>query len=131
MIDRYVKIWDEHKDEIKADFVLHHPTSYLKIVEKVIRLIAKYESSTRYYVPDANKIHVIDDGEYQGTLLFIIPADTYQPDEYWYVKVGYGSCSGCDTLEGIREYSDDLPSPEQVEDYMLLALHILQGIKEM
>ena len=33
------------------------------------------------------------------------------------MKVGYGSCSGCDTLEGIRYYNDDKPTEEQVRDY--------------
>ena len=47
------------------------------------------------------------------------------------MKVGYGSCSGCDTLEGIRHYNDDKPTEEQVRDYMTLALHIVQGMKRM
>ena len=29
--------------------------------------------------PNPNAIHEIDDGDYQGTLLFVIPADDYQP----------------------------------------------------
>ena len=73
----------------------------------------------------------IDHGDYQGTLLFIIAASGYQPNKYWFVKVDYGSCSGCDTLEGIRCYSDGPPSDAQVADYMTLALHILQGIKPL
>lgn len=47
------------------------------------------------------------------------------------MKVGYGSCSGCDTLEAIRDYSSEKPTPEQVKDYMALALHIVQGLKKM
>ncbi|MGL4801881.1 MAG: hypothetical protein ACRC18_06420 [Cetobacterium sp.] len=45
------------------------------------------------------KITTIDNGDYQGTELYLIPRDTYQPAEYDYLMthVGYGSCSGCDT----------------------------------
>lgn len=55
----------------------------------------------------------------------------YQPNDYYFVKVGYGSCSGCDTLEGIRNYEDGNPTEEQVKDYMTLALHVVQGLKRM
>ena len=55
---------------------------------------------------DTENITEIDNGAYQGTLLYIIPRDTYQPSEYDYLMtcVGYGSCSGCDSLEAIRNY---------------------------
>jgi hypothetical protein len=76
-------------------------------------------------------LHCIDDGDYQGTLLFLIPEDTYQPDNYYYVKVEYGSCSGCDTLESIRDYDSDTPNDEQVKDYMTLCLHIIQKFKKL
>jgi hypothetical protein len=88
----------------------------------------------RYGEPDPTRIHQIDDGDYQGTLLFVIAASGYQPSDYWYVKVGYGSCSGCDTLQaidGYGGYSDEAPSKDQVDDYMTLALHIIQGLKSM
>ena len=84
-----------------------------------------------YGGPDLERIHRIDDGDYQGTLVFVIGGKGYQLSTYWYVKVSYGSCSGCDTLEAIREYGGDLPKPQQVEDYMKLALHIVQGLNKM
>lgn len=62
--------------------------------------------------PHPERIHQIDDGDYQGTLIFVIGAGGYQPSRYWYVKVGYGSCSGCDTLQAIRGYEDDAPTKE-------------------
>jgi hypothetical protein len=43
--------------------------------------------------------------------------------------VGYGSCSGCDTLQGISDYSHAAPNEKQIDDYMTLALHIVQGFK--
>lgn len=71
---------------------------------------------------------VIDNGDYQGTQIFLIPLKTYQPsvEDYVYTNTYYGSCSGCDTLEAINEYDDDLPREDQVSDYMILALHLLQ-----
>jgi hypothetical protein len=80
---------------------------------------------------DVEGMTVIDNGDYQGTLIFAIPRYTYQPNEKEYIitYVDYGSCSACDTLESIRDYDDNSPSPEQVQGYMTLALHILQRFK--
>ena len=49
----------------------------------------------------------IDDGDYQGTLLFIVPKHTYQPSSYEYLitYIEYGSCCCCDALEGALDYS--------------------------
>ena len=43
----------------------------------------------------------------------------------------YGSCSGCDLLESIREYDGGLPTEEQVKEYMMLELHLLQRCRWM
>ena len=77
------------------------------------------------------KTHEIDDGDYQGTLLYMIPIDTYQPSYWEYVAtyVYYGSCSGCDALLAISNYRYDLPNSDQVEDYVELCLSILQHCK--
>ena len=73
---------------------------------------------------------------YKAMLLYLIPADTYQPSDYLYVKVYYGSCSGCDTLEDIRsnlDWADDddgrVATETSIKDLMTLALHIIQGLK--
>lgn len=126
MIAEFVKIWDEFKGEVEAKFTESHP-SYTEIVTAVVEMLA--EHSTEYDHPDPKRIHVIDDGDYQGTLLYVIAASGYQPSTYWSVFVGYGSCSGCDTLQSIAGYSNDKPNAEQVKDYMGLALNILQGLK--
>lgn len=77
---------------------------------------------------DTKSILKIDDGDYQGTEIFILHKDVYQPDieDYVYTNTHYGSCSGCDTLMGIYRYDDGLPSESQVNDYMNLCLHLLQ-----
>jgi hypothetical protein len=117
------------KQELENIFKKKHPEGYKDIVKAVICILTGEDDSNE--VPDPERITIIDDGDYQGTLLFVIGATGYQPNTYWYVKVNYGSCSGCDTLEDIRDYSDDLPTDEQIKDYMTLALHIIQGLKEM
>ena len=129
MIQEFVKAWDAHKSEIEAQFRTKHPEDYAEIVKAVVTIINN--DSEDYERPDPERITSIDHGHYQGTLLFIIAGSGYQPDNFWFVKVGYGSCSGCDTLDGIRGYSDEPPTDEQVSDYMTLALHIVQGLKAL
>lgn len=81
---------------------------------------------------DLNSMTVIDDGDYQGTQIFIMPLDTYQPsvEKYVYTNTYYGSCSGCDTLQAIQSWDEsEKPNEEQIKDYMELALHLLQKCK--
>lgn len=128
MIQKFVEAWGARKGEVEAQFRAKHPEDYAAIVKAVVSILCEDDELNR---PDPERITSIDHGHYQGTLLFVIAADGYQPDNYWFVKVGYGSCSGCDTLERIRSYNDYPPTDEQVADYMTLALHILQGIKPL
>lgn len=123
MIQEFVDRWMAEKDVLERVFQTRHPENYEEIVKRVFGLVN--------VDADLDKIHCIDDGDYQGTLLFLVPENCYQPSTYWYVKVSYGSCSGCDTLQDIRCYSDDVPTSQQVSDYMTLALHIVQGIKKL
>ena len=74
---------------------------------------------------------IIDDGHYQGTIIFIIPKNDYQPDKYVVTNTYYGSCSGCDTLQSICDDYDNNKQPnlQQIKDYMTLALHLLQKMR--
>lgn len=128
MIQEFVNQWEARKSEVQAIFEKKHPDNYKEIVKAVVSILGEPDE---YFKPDPERIHEIDDGDYQGTLVYIIGANGYQPDDYWYVKVSYGSCSGCDTLEAIKDYCYEPPSESQVKDYMTLALHIIQGIKKM
>ena len=78
---------------------------------------------------DTKHITEVDDGDYQGTLLFLIPFNRYQPTEcdYLMTYIGYGSCSGCDTLQGIQ---NDLPcygqpTEQNIADFMGLCRDII------
>ena len=128
MIQAFIDRFETRKEEVRATFALKQPTNYEEIVKSVVRVLVDDEE---YETPDPERIHSIDDGDYQGTLVFVIAGSGYQPSTYWYVKVSYGSCSGCDTLEAIHSWNDEPPTKEQLDDYMTLALHIVQGIKKM
>lgn len=128
VITEFVDRFMSKKAELRESFIAAHPEEYIDIVRSVISILV---DENDYDCPDPSRIHQIDDGDYQGTLVFVIAARGYQPSDYWFVKVSYGSCSGCDTLESIRGYSDDAPTESEVDDYMTLALHIVQGIKKM
>lgn len=129
MISQFVSRWEEGKDSLKEIFAEKHPSNYKELVTEVIKIVTtdKYGDCA----PDPELITEIDNGDYQGTLLYVIPEKGYQPSDYYYVKVGYGSCSGCDTLQSISNYSSEKPTKSQIKDYMTLALHIVQGLKEM
>lgn len=134
MIQKFVDKFMDNKDVIRSQLALKHVDSYEDLVKLVITYITDPEWDNAYgEEPDPNRIHSIDDGDYQGTLLFVIAANGYQPNKYWYVKVGYGSCSGCDTLLNISAYGPDgdAPTEENLDDYMTLALHMVQGLRPM
>lgn len=129
MIKKFVERWDNGgKDAFKAKFAAEHPRSYEALVKAVIEILA---SDNEYDGPDPERITVIDHGDYQGTMVFVVGAGGYQPSTYWATSVGYGSCSGCDTLQAISDYSDDPPTEEQLKEYADLALHAIQRMKQI
>jgi len=130
MIKDFVDAWNERSHTLKRKFEIGHPYRYKTIVEWVVQML---NPDDEYGLPDRERIVEIDQGDYQGTLVYLIPEKYYQPKEYWYVRVSYGSCSVCDTMEHIRELNteSDTPTEEQVKQYMTLALHIVQRIKKM
>jgi hypothetical protein len=128
MIRKFIDKFMAHKDELEKEFKEKHPEKYKDIVQTVIKFIA---GDNDYVVPDPERVHLIDDGDSRGILVFVIGAKGCQPDDYWYVKVGYGTCPACDTLELLKGCSSGPPTDEQVKGYMTLALHIVQGLKKM
>ena len=135
MVKEFVKQWDENKYKLEEYFKntrMEEYRDYEDIVVKIFELCIT--STVKAYDHggfNLDNITVIDDGDYQGTQIYIIPIDTYQPSVSDYVMTHnyYGSCSGCDTLQSIHEYEDGLPSDEQVKELMTLALHLVQKLK--
>jgi hypothetical protein len=129
MLQDVIKQWEENKHKLEDYFRTTKQDEYdeyEKIVKKIVEIISTDGYNGCDY--DATKITVVDNGSYQGTLIFLIPTDTYQPsiEDYLITHTYYGSCSGCDTLQGIIGYNWELPYEEQVKDYMTLALHLVQ-----
>lgn len=108
---------------------------YKTLVEMIVTYIFNdgidykgYQFGTHtVFRPD--RITEIDDGDYQGTLIFLIPTANYQPSagSYLMTNVYYGSCSGCDTLQGIQGYSEDFLTNRQVADFMILCKDLVQN----
>lgn len=128
MIKDIVERFMQAKPELEERLKERHPFGYVDLVRLVVQAINPGRQSG---LPDPDRIVEIDDGHYQGIVVFVIGETGYQPSTYWYVRVEYGSCSACDTLQGIQGYDDSPPTNEQVSQYMTLALHIVQRMKVM
>lgn len=111
MIKRFVDAWDKNKKKLEEYFRNTKQEEYqeykiilAKLIELVINPYLKENENENRYLDnelDIGHITEIDNGHYQGTLIYIIPEETYQPgpEEYITTYVYYGSCSGCDTLQ--------------------------------
>ena len=131
MIQEFVDAFMKNKKSCRTKLQERHPDDYQDIVRIVLETINEKED-TLYRKPNSFRIHEIDDSEYQGVLLFIIPENIPQPVNYWAVKVLYGSCSASDVLQSIKDScSAKTPTEEQLDEYMSLALHTVQRIRTL
>jgi hypothetical protein len=118
--------WDKNKGNLETYFRItpqpEYADSYLAILKIIVGLVL---TDKQYKL---SRITVVDDGDWQGTQLFLIPEDVYQPSlgHYLLTHTYYGSCSGCDTLKKINQYEEGLPSEDQIAAYMTLSLHLIQ-----
>ena len=126
MLKYCLECWDKHKGSLENELRSRtdlNTCEYIDLVRMVVKNV--FVEDVEW---DASEISVVDNGDYQGTLLFLIPAYTYHPTESEYLMtfVGYGSCSGCDTLQAIQEcWSDDPLTEQQVKDFMALCKDIV------
>jgi len=161
MLQYCIDKWDENKDKLKRaieeDCAINN-SGYDYLLKLIVRYIlndGESKKGEKWEWLDADRwnedrITMIDDGQYQGTLLFFIPQDVESPGHWEYLQtyVEYGSCSLCDMLEGIQ-YQDKLfeqkleafmqdtgtdylealelvkPSETQVKDYMTLCKDLI------
>lgn len=130
MIKEFVERWDKYKGDLEKYFRTTRQEEYSTYEDIVIALFEEVinKEDINCHEFDLEQMTIIDDGDYQGTRIFIIPLKTYQPsvEEYVITDTYYGSCSGCDTLLAISSYDDGIPNEGQIKDYMELALHLLQ-----
>lgn len=136
MIRKYVDRFIAKEEQLKAELLEKRPESYDALVERMVRAISDPED---YEYPDPKRITIIDHGDYQGTRLYVIGADGYQPSTYWLVCVSYGSCSGCDTFQANAEsfYDDDDPAEtarrreKEAQGNYTMMLHMVQSMKQI
>lgn len=128
MITKFVEQFLNARPEMEAALRQHHPESYADLVRRVITLLSTDDA---YDAPDPKRITVIDHGDYQGTQLYIIGVQGYQPSTYWSIFVSYGSCSGCDTFEALKNYDSEPPTEKQVNGYWTLMLHMVQNMEPL
>lgn len=133
MIKEFIFPWWENKDNMERYFrsiQKIESLEYKDIVKALVENVLNVDAGEKYYKISTD-IHVIDDGDWQGTQIFIVHNDTYQPDlkDYFFANNYYGSCSGCDTLMSITKYSDEPATEEQIKELMTLAFDLLRSFK--
>lgn len=123
MLKYCYKKWDQNKDRLEVA-LRKTDLSRVEYRDLLILTVANILDPDDYsdYSWDAGNCTEINDGDYQGTLLYLIPAKTYQPSEYEYLMtyIGYGSCSGCDLLQAIQPDSHDETTDEDIAEFMAL-----------
>ena len=131
MIRFCLEKWDANKELLEKhlrDRDDLEDLCYIDLVKMVVGIIFNTDSFNTY---EADKITEIDNGDYQGTLLYLIPDESYQPCEgdYLMTYVGYGSCSGCDTLQAIKSfiYDNEELSDRVIADFMTLCKDIVSN----
>lgn len=131
MIIEFVNQWEEKKHLLKKSFEDNEPEDYEDIYKRLFKIVVT-KTNTFYEDWNWDRYRCIDDGDYQGNMIFILCSDIYQPsiDDYIFTNVSYGSCSGCDTFQGIKYDYDETEKEEKIKQYMLLALHMTQETKQ-
>lgn len=133
MLDYAVWQWDHNKDElldaIREKVHVGH-ADYDQLMQLTIRHILNGQNKMPGFegYTWSEDFKAIDDGDYQGTLIFLIHRETYQPSEgeYLITFVKYGSCSVCDTIQSIREIPD---AEERNKEYLDLCRDMLVHMK--
>lgn len=108
--------WEARKSKLEDWFRSIEKPEYIEYIDIVKALFT-------YVIEGYNtsEIHVIDDGHCQGTQLFLIHKDVYQPsvEDYLITDTFYGTCSGCDTLMSICDCSNGFPNENRLNNTCL------------
>ena len=134
MIIEFIDKFQEIKPRLLEQFSDREPDDYSDIFKQTIKMMFEESEDTEdtyscnSETPDFERITVIDNGDYQGTLLFVVASKSYQPSDYWATRVAYGSCSECDTFAAYSDYDN----PENSAPKMLtMALHMIESMKKI
>lgn len=134
MEKQIIEQWDKFKGNLESYFTntpMSNYDSYNKIVKQIIINVLNAGDDNGLNL--SPEFTTIDDGDYQGTKVYILHINTYQPciSDYFVTHNYYGSCSGCDALQSIMLYEEGLPNETQVKKLMSLSLHLIQRIKSL
>lgn len=134
MLAYSIEKWNKNRSRLEKSLredpnIKNGDLDYLDLVKKIIDNVLNDDGDSWSF--DISSVTEIDDGSYSGTLLFLMPRDTYCPDERDYLMtfVNYGSCTGCDTLKRINhdfEFGENFD--RAIKDYMTLCRHIVCNI---
>ena len=137
MLEYFVIAWDGGaREKVRDAFRAKFPGGYGDVVQETVRALAAHMDEDTQELPDPERITRVASGDYQGAYVYVICAQGSQTRTFWVVKVSYGSCSGCDTLQRIRsekDWDDESPGATegQLKSLTQLALHIVQRLKEV
>lgn len=130
MLKYCIEKWEQNKNILKnalSKDVNLNTCDYEYLVHMVVKFILNKnvrENDVRF---DERNIVVIDHGDYQGSQLFVVAEEAYQPGHWQYI-IGYqdyGSCSGCDTLKSIQSSGYTTHNETQLKEYMALCKDIV------
>ena len=124
MIQHIIDRFQEIKPKLLKKFEKEQPSSYEDILVQTLNTMYDPEDEI-YNIPDVSNLTTLNHGDYQGTLVFIMPENVYLPNKYYIVKVFYGSCSECDTFYSYAEMKNSAPH------MVTLALHMMEAMKEI
>lgn len=121
--------WDENNKKLR-EVIANTPVEtrknwdYRDLVYLVATTVYEFE------LPDVRSIVYGGGCNYQGTLVFLIPMyDCPDTEREWLMSyIGYGSCTVCDTLQGIQ-FDDDISDSDinAVDEYMNLCRDIVSN----
>lgn len=125
-----IKLWEQNKHKLRNYFETTNQdeySDYKTILKKVLELCLVSDELQW----NLSAIRTIESGSDQGILIYVFHKNTtdYSVENFAFTHVYYGTCDHCDTLCGIKRYSDGLPSCTQVTEYMTLALHLVQKMR--
>jgi len=147
MIEHFVNQWYENKHELESFLEMDYDQSedkrhwgmdYEYLFRKVFQLVVTepreirtpFDQRWNNYSWDWDRFQVINHGEYQGELVFIMVPNVYQPSldkDYHFTSVVYGSCSLDDAMMHVQEMVET--KEEKIQALMLAALHMVQATK--
>ena len=128
MIKEVIQAFDASRVSLLGIFAKDGIRSYKEVLVTTLTEMnehSKTPDGESWPMFDPKRVTRIDDGDYQGTLVFVIGETGYQPHRYYVTKVSYGSCSHCDTLQSVWDVED---VEERSRQYLTLALHMVQSM---